>query len=64
MNVHPIGYRPSYSELQTLRRVSKELGCSRSDLMRSAVNGFVDRLKHEGLVSDEKAIAAHLRQGQ
>ena len=47
----PIGFRPSALEVKMVRRAVADLGCSKSDLLRTALRSFLSDLSRDGLVT-------------
>ena len=58
----PVGFRPSPLEVKLIRRATADLGCSKSDLLRTALRVFVRDLAAAGFVSQPAETGAALAQ--
>jgi hypothetical protein len=53
----PIGFRPSDHELIALRRAQRDLGVSRTELLRAAVGEWLENQQQRGCISKGTAAA-------
>lgn len=51
MPMFPIGFRPKPAEFRAIERACRELGCSRSDLLRMATRETLEALHQQGLTT-------------
>jgi hypothetical protein len=47
----PIGFRPKPAEFRAIERACRELGCSRSDLLRLSVRETLQALRQQGFTT-------------
>jgi hypothetical protein len=51
MPMTPIGFRPRPEEFRAIKRACRELGCSRSDLLRLSVRETIEALHSQGFTT-------------